>query len=383
MKDQFGREIDYMRISVTDRCSLRCIYCMPDGIRRKVSHTDILRSEEIEAVACAASRLGIRHLKVTGGEPLVRKGCAELVGELKKIPGISTVTLTTNGLLLEENLEALKKCGCDGINISLDTTDPDKFRRITGISEMGREGRKAGRMPSAETVVRAIRLSAESGIRTKVNVVTMPDTDPEEMIRLAEELPVDVRFIEMMPIGYGKLFPDSDNRAILGKLLESHPDMKPESPEAEALLYNEDPGNPEGRSRQKADRKDTEGGESRFSFSGRDSSENITHGPGPAVYFRIPGFSGSIGFISAIHGKFCASCNRVRLTSAGFLKTCLSYGDGVDLREILRDQGLDMSGREAALTAAMRAAILGKPRAHCFETPEKITEGHEMSQIGG
>lgn len=367
-----------MRISVTDRCSLRCIYCMPDGVSRKMSHSDILRSEEIGAAAEAASLLGIRHLKVTGGEPLVRKGCAELVGMLKKIPGIGTVTLTTNGLLLEENLEALKESGCDGINISLDTTDPERFRRIAGICGMQRTDGREDRLPSVDTVIRAIRMSAESGIRTKVNVVTMPDTDPEKMIRFAEELPVDVRFIEMMPIGYGKLFPDSDNRRILEKLKGSHPDMKPESPGAEAFLEETDE-----TASGKTEQQEAESGESRFSFSERDSHKKITHGPGPAVYFRIPGFLGSIGFISAVHGKFCASCNRVRLKSSGFLKTCLSYDDGTDLRKILRDPGLDEAGRKAALTSAMREAILRKPRAHCFETPEKITEVHEMSQIGG
>ena len=402
MKDCFGREIDYLRISITDRCNLRCRYCMPDGMSGKLCHEDILRYEEFLRIVRAASRLGIRHLKVTGGEPLVRRGCPAFIGALKAVEGIQTVTLTTNGLLLRENLDALVQAGVDGINVSLDTTDPQQYRLITGAG-------------GAEEASAALLEAAKRGIRVKVNAVTMPGTDVLSLISFAREHPVDVRFIEMMPIGYGRLFPDSDNRRLIARLAEAFPDLEPESEAALELLW-------EAVGREKA-----------FSFAERHSLERITkkHGEGPAVYFHIPGYQGSIGFISAVHGKFCSSCNRIRLTSTGFLKTCLCYDQGADLRAVLRDEGLDSrpgaasdSGRRVKQTAGcaeraagctewtagctdrtsgcaeqtagcagpdrdlqleevMRAAILKKPAAHCFETPDQMTEHHEMSQIGG
>ena len=398
MKDCFGREIDYLRISITDRCNLRCRYCMPDGMSGKLCHEDVLRYEEFLRIVRAASRLGIRHLKVTGGEPLVRRGCPAFIGALKAVEGIQTVTLTTNGLLLRENLDALVQAGVDGINVSLDTTDPQQYRLITGDSGAG----------GAEEASAALLEAAKRGIRVKVNAVTMPGTDVLSLISFAREHPVDVRFIEMMPIGYGRLFPDSDNRRLIARLAEAFPDLEPESEAAMELLW-------EAAGREKA-----------FSFAERHSLERITkkHGEGPAVYFHIPGYQGSIGFISAVHGKFCSSCNRIRLTSTGFLKTCLCYDQGADLRAVLRDAGPDSrpgaasdSGRRVKQTAGcaertagctdrtagcaeqtadcvepdrdlqleevMRAAILKKPAAHCFETPDQMTEHHEMSQIGG
>ena len=217
MKDCFGREIDYLRISITDRCNLRCRYCMPDGMSGKLCHEDVLRYEEFLRIVRAASRLGIRHLKVTGGEPLVRRGCPAFIGALKAVEGIQTVTLTTNGLLLRENLDALVQAGVDGINVSLDTTDPQQYRLITGDSGAG----------GAEEASAALLEAAKRGIRVKVNAVTMPGTDVLSLISFAREHPVDVRFIEMMPIGYGRLFPDSDNRRLIARLAEAFPDLEP------------------------------------------------------------------------------------------------------------------------------------------------------------
>ena len=269
MKDCFGREIDYLRISITDRCNLRCRYCMPDGMSGKLCHEDVLRYEEFLRIVRAASRLGIRHLKVTGGEPLVRRGCPAFIGALKAVEGIQTVTLTTNGLLLRENLDALVQAGVDGINVSLDTTDPQQYRLITGDSGAG----------GAEEASAALLEAAKRGIRVKVNAVTMPGTDVLSLISFAREHPVDVRFIEMMPIGYGRLFPDSDNRRLIARLAEAFPDLEPESEAAMELLW-------EAAGREKA-----------FSFAERHSLERITkkHGEGPAVYFHIPGYQGSIG----------------------------------------------------------------------------------------
>ena len=323
MKDGYGREINYIRISLTDRCNLRCVYCMPDGVQL-LPREEILRESEILRIAQAAAALGIRHVKVTGGEPLVRRCCRNVIRSLKQIPGIETVTLTTNGILLQERLADLKESGVDGINISLDTTDPDLYRDLTGGGDVA-------------IVTDAIRSCADSGIRTKINAVAM-SLENEPLLEFARDLPVDVRFIEIMPIGYGKQFKPVDNRRILQAIREKHPDMVP---------------------------------------------EETAHGYGPAVYYRIPGYRGAVGFISAIHGKFCGTCNRVRLTSMGYLKTCLCYEDGTDLRRILRDAALSEEEKDRILQEAMREAILKKPEAHCFDEPQSITENHLMASIGG
>lgn len=330
MNDSYGRTIDYMRISITDRCNLRCKYCMPYGVE-SVSHKDILTYDEIYKIVLAGAGLGIKHLKVTGGEPLVRRGCCELIRKLKTVPGIEHVTLTTNGILLEEYLEELIRSGIDGINISLDTTDREAYRQITG-------------QDSLEAVLRVVKKAAYASVPVKINAVSL---DWEEMGRLnkaenwktlvllAQQYPVDVRFIEMMPIGCGKMFKTVNHKQLLEEMMQAFPGME------------------------------------------REKDKEKRHGFGPAVYYRIPGFSGSIGLISAIHGKFCESCNRVRLTAQGMLKTCLCFEDGADLRAVLREDG------EKNLEEVMKTAIMKKPAAHCFEKPEKITEMHPMAAIGG
>ena len=323
MKDSYGREINYIRISLTDRCNLRCIYCMPEGVEL-VPREEILREQEILEIAGAAARVGISHVKLTGGEPLVRRCCRRLIREMKQVPGIETVTLTTNGVLLKEHLESLKESGIDGINVSLDTADPDLYRKITGGGDVS-------------VVTDAIRASVDAGIRTKINAVALSEEN-ETLLEFASDYPVDVRFIEIMPIGYGTRFPQTDNRKILETIRKNHPDIE------------------------------------------KDPSK---HGFGPAVYYQIPGFRGAVGFISAIHGKFCGSCNRVRLTSMGYLKTCLCYEDGTDLRKIVRDENLTQQEKEERLAEAIREAILRKPEAHCFDDPVDITEKHLMASIGG
>lgn len=326
MIDGKGRNIDYMRISITDRCNLRCRYCMPDGIKQ-VSMSEILTYEEIEQICRITAALGIRKIKITGGEPLVRKGCADLIGNLKKIPGIDQVTLTTNGVLLEEHLPELKKAGLDGINISLDTLNPEIYKNITGTDACGK-------------VLRAINASVESKILTKVNVVLQgmrseADEYTEEwkdLTGLARKRPLDVRFIELMPIGNGKERCGVSNVELLRQMRQFYPDMK------------------------------------------RDTKK---HGNGPAVYYQIPGFIGGIGFISAMHGKFCKDCNRIRLTSTGNIKPCLCYGDVYPVRDLLRTGNYELAEMQ------IKEAIEKKPEAHCFEEPDEITELHQMAQIGG
>ena len=326
MKDQYGRKIDYMRVSLTDRCNLRCRYCMPEDIEL-VPMKQILTLEQIEQICRTAAAAGIRKLKLTGGEPLVRLGCTELAARLKKIPGIQQVTMTTNGVLLKQYLPGLLEAGIDGINISLDTLSKEKFQQITGRDELGR-------------VLDSIDAVLKTGIRLKINVVLQRDINSEEwrqLADLAKDMPLDVRFIEMMPVGYGKYFEPVYNDELLKMLKEVYPGME---------------------------------------------KDDCIHGNGPAVYYRIAGFAGSIGMISAIHGKFCSSCNRIRLTSQGRLKPCLCYGETVDLKGIL-DSDLQEEQKEQALLEKFREGVWGKPLKHCFEEKNRITEELQMVSIGG
>ena len=324
MKDRFGREIDYLRISITDRCNLRCVYCMPENGVVQISHEEILTYDEIIRISRCMTGLGIRKIKLTGGEPLARKGCPELIRMLKEIPGIEKIAMTTNGTLVRTILPELVEAGLDEINISLDTLDAGMFATITGQDLL-------------PEVLLAIDAALAAGLKVKVNAVSMPDTDWKRLITLAKDKPVDVRFIELMPIGEGRHSEGRSNEDLLEEIRSEFPQLQ---------------------------------------------ADDSVHGAGPAVYYKIPGYQGSIGLISAMHGKFCSSCNRVRLTSTGFLKTCLCYEDGTDLREILRGDHTE-ENRSGELLDAMARTIYGKPAEHCFEQPDQITEAHGMSAIGG
>ena len=312
-----------MRISVTDRCNLRCRYCMPEPIDA-LGHGEILRYEEILRICRAAIELGITKFKVTGGEPLVRAGCTEFIAELKKQPGTEQVTLTTNGLLLEKNLDALTAAGLDGVNISLDTTDNARFQRITGYTGDG-----------ADTLLRVLKECCAKGLKTKINAVMLEETeaDAPALAAIASILPVDVRFIELMPIGFGTAMKRVSPEETLAALKERWHDLAP---------------------------------------------TNERRGNGPAHYYKSAALLGRIGFIDAVSHKFCAECNRVRLTSTGQLKPCLCYADSADLRALIRGGCTDEELKEA-----LRLAVYAKPRAHCFDTNAIITEKHAMSQIGG
>lgn len=321
VKDLYGRSIDYMRISITDRCNLRCKYCMPKDIQ-KVPMNEILTYEEIETVCLEAVKLGIRKFKITGGEPLVRRDAPSLVQKIKEIPGVEQVTLTTNGILLEEHLDALLLAGLDAVNVSLDTLDEKRYEEITGF-----EGLRA--------VLSAIDAAVDLGLPVKVNVVLQPGINDEEwnrLLQLSKDRKLDVRFIEMMPIGAGKQYQTVSNEALLASVQERYP--------------------------------------------GVEKDERI-HGNGPAVYYRIPGFLGSIGLISAIHGVFCGHCNRIRMTATGELKPCLCYQDSISVRKALRE------GNREDVRNLIAEAIHRKPKMHCFEQLQQITENKKMVQIGG
>ena len=323
MLDQYGRNITYLRISITDRCNLRCKYCMPDGVT-DVGMENILTFEEIWEIVKTGVSLGITHIRITGGEPLVRKGCADLILGIRKIPGVETITMTTNGVLLGNYAKQLKEAGVDGVNISLDTLDPEEFCQITGKREF-------------PAVLAGIRAAKDAGLPVKLNAVNRKELDPVPLVRYAQNENLPLRFIEMMPVGYGKQYVGRSNEE-LREMLEKTFGT------AEKLV---------------------------------DSEELSRMGSGPAVYYRFSDLKVPVGFISAIHGKFCDTCNRVRLTAEGYLKLCLCYDQGVDLRHVLREE------EKENLRTVMEEAIFRKPAAHCFERPSEMTETHEMVKIGG
>ena len=323
MFDAYGRNIHYLRLSVTDLCNLRCRYCMPDGVP-KLAHEDILTYEEFLRLAALFAQCGIDTVRITGGEPLVRRGVEQLTAGLKAIPGIRRVALTTNGVLLAQKLPALLAAGLDSVNISLDTLHPETFRRITGKDELA-------------AVQNGIRAALASGIPVKLNCVPQPGVNEGELESLAafaQEHPLQVRFIEMMPIGAGRGRRGYSEAEILQLLTLRFGALEP----FDAPL-----------------------------------------GSGPAHYYTAPGFVGRIGFISALSHQFCAACNRVRLTSDGFLKTCLQYQVGTDLKALLRGGAPDGQIRQA-----IAQAILEKPISHHFSQPARRgDERRWMSGIGG
>ena len=321
MKDLYKRDINYMRISITDRCNLRCRYCMPES-HSWIPHNAILRYEEILRICRSAIAIGISNFKITGGEPLVRKGAIDFISRLKKEPGVKSVTLTTNGILLEEMLPALKTIGIDGVNISLDAIDKSKYKEITGTDH-------------AEKVLSAIERCAALGLRTKVNSVLLYNNTDQiiSLAALSRDLPVDMRFIELMPIGNGQDLGGPDCNKIIPQLTDVYPDLH---------FVDEKRGN------------------------------------GPAAYYKSSQLKGRIGFIAANSHQFCDQCNRIRLTSTGLLKTCLCYDSAVNLGTMLRN-GLS----DTDLQKILSEEVLKKPSAHCFSSIEQITEHKEMSRIGG
>ena len=319
MIDQFGREINYARISVTDRCNLRCRYCMPECGVQKISHAQILTLEEVLRVAEVFARLGIRKIRLTGGEPLLRRNLSLLIRELKNLSGIEQVTLTTNGVLLKNFAQELIAAGLDGVNLSLDTLNENIFSSLTRrkVFAQVREG--------FQTLLGKIPL--------KINCVPLRGVNDGEILTiaaLAKDNPVKVRFIELMPIGCAF---ESGLRGI---------------PTAEIFSTLEN----------------------NFGELVPINAKNSLQGP--AQYFKPKNFVGQIGFIDALEHKFCASCNRIRLTAAGFLKTCLSFDAGLDVKTLLR-------AGDAELAEKIRATIYQKPAEHFFDGVTKF----QMYQIGG
>ncbi len=316
MKDTLGREITYLRISLTDLCNLRCAYCMPPEGAKKLEHRDILSFEEIEEIARAAVSLGVRKIRLTGGEPLVRRGMVDLCRRLRDIPALDELALTTNGLLLPEMAADLKAAGVDRVNISLDTLDPDKYRRIT-------------RGGSLERALAGIQAAKDAGFAPlKLNCVLIGGFNDDEIADLAEltvEEPVEVRFIEFMPIGGTDGF----------------------GPEAylpcEAVLERLPQLVPAGDG-------------------------------GVAERYRLPGAAGTVGLIRPLSHSFCGRCDRLRLTADGQLKPCLHS------REELPVRGLH--GED--LLRQLERAVRHKPACHGeLSASSRSRSVRDMNQIGG
>lgn len=318
MLDSFGRRINYLRVSLTDRCNLRCKYCMPEkGIQDKLSHDDLLTLEELYLLIEKFVDLGIDKIRFTGGEPLVRKGIVNLIKEINSLEKVRELTLTTNGLLLKGMAQSLKDAGINRVNISLDTLNPDKYHEITRGGDLSL---------ALDGIEEAIKVGLTP---IKINTVLIGGFNEDEISNLVDltKKGIDVRFIELMPIGEAMDFSEGkfvSNRKVLD------------------VIRNLVPVETEDRS-------------------------------SPAVYYRLPDVKGKVGIINPISCKFCNNCNRIRLTSTGKLKTCLHSNREIDLKAAIRNN--------EDIREVIKEGILSKEESHHLEDREYIYRN--MNQIGG
>lgn len=323
IEDKYKRKIDYLRISVTDRCNLRCVYCMPEeGIVAKPSG-EILTFEEIIRFAKIAVGMGINKIRLTGGEPLVRKGITKLIASISKIPNIQELSLTTNGMFLAQYAKELKESGIKRINISLDTLKEDKFKAIT------RNGR-------LRDVLEGISEAKKRGFFIKLNVVALRGINTDEIddfVRFGREHNIIVRFIEFMPTGEN-YFWKSERFISINEIIENLRSL--------------------------------------YSFSPAEDIE----GNGPACYYRFSENGSVVGFISALSCKFCHKCNRLRFTSDGFLLSCLAFDFGVSIKDALRNN-YDAD----KIISLIKEAVYLKPKEHIML--EGNLSGCGMSEVGG
>jgi len=329
LTDSFGRAISYLRLSITDRCNLRCLYCMPSEGVGKIAHADVMRFEELLRVCRIFAGMGISAVRVTGGEPLARKGAADFVGRLKAIAGIKRVTMTSNGSLLGERLPALVAAGLDAVNVSLDTLDEERFRRLT---------RGGGGDVLPGSILSAVDRALDLGLEAKINCVPILGFNEEDiapLAALARTRKIAVRFIELMPLGAAAAMQPLPISAVAGIIEKAFGPLTP-SP--------------------------------------------MSPGSGPAVYHALPGFAGHIGIIGALSRGFCENCNRLRLTASGVLKPCLSSDLGIDLRRLVRDNASDKK-----IESAVAELVGKKPAGHSFGAAGEKREHRqkEMFRIGG
>ena len=312
MRDRCARNITYLRLSVTDLCSLRCRYCMPEEGILKRDHGDICSVEELVEIAQAAVVCGVRKVRLTGGEPLVRRGTLDICRGIAAIPEVEELCLTTNGLALPQLAAPLRAAGVSRLNISLDTLRPDRYAYITRVGRL-------------EEAFRGLKAAAEAGFTgTKLNVVLMKGFNDDEIpdfLELSCRYPVEVRFIELMPIGEGRNAQFLPAEAVL----ESNPCLRP------------------------------------------------LEGSGVARRYRSPGGRGTVGLIEPMSHRFCAACDRIRVTADGKLKPCLHSNQEIPLRGL----------HGAALRQALQAGIAAKPERHHMNETGRSEAGRNMHQIGG
>jgi cyclic pyranopterin phosphate synthase len=321
--DHCGRKIDYLRLSVTDRCNMRCCYCMPETGVAKIMHAEILSYEQLYQLAQATVALGIEKIRVTGGEPLVRKGIIAFLARLSGIPGLKQLVLTTNGQLLPEMAPALLRAGVQRLNISLDSLHPEVFARVTRCGDL-------------ERVLAGIAAAEKIGMPLKLNMVVMRGINDNELLDFAAltlQRRHSVRFIEYMPVIQGEnwqslVVPGAE---ILARIAE------------------------------------------RYSFT------PVVKGAlsGPAREYKIDGALGTLGIITALSGHFCADCNRIRITAAGRVKTCLFADDEVDLRPLLA------TADAAVIQTALRRLVGEKQETHGLNVYEAGHKAFTMAQVGG
>ncbi|MCD6584402.1 MAG: GTP 3',8-cyclase MoaA [Desulfobacteraceae bacterium] len=322
--DPYKRHLNYLRISITDRCNLRCVYCNPRLSNQKLHHKEVLRYEELLRIARIGVSLGINKIRITGGEPLVRKGCCDFLEHLAAIDGLKDISLTTNGVLLKKHIDRIASAGIKRLNISLDTLNPKKFQQITG-HDLFKE------------VWEGIELAFQKGFDPiKLNVVVINGVNDDELTQLAElsfKYPFHIRFIELMPIGKTSM-------------LDAKPLLVPEIKKRIQLLGNLIPVQ-------------------------KDKND------GPAMRFKFKDAMGEIGFISPVSNHFCKTCNRLRLTADGHILTCLLSDICEDIKAPLRLGLLDKDLKTVFLKAVAR-----KP----FQHPENLTplaQPEQMVSIGG
>lgn len=316
MTDGYGRKIDYMRISLTDNCNLRCSYCMPEG---KISDIHYLPVETVLKCVESAVCLGITNFRLTGGEPLIYPDIEKLITKMRNVSGVNFIGITTNGVFLSEKADVLKMAGTDSINVSLDTVDSDEFRKITGRNCL-------------KNVIDGIDAALDSRIKLKINTVLRSEVDVLKITEFANDKNIDIRFIELMPVGIGEKNDIIPRKAVIEKLEKKY-------------------GKVCGVSKM--------------------HDEN-----GPAEYYAFRKLGVRVGLIQAVHGKFCDRCNRIRITSDAGLKPCLADSRIIDLKEAL-DIGKD------ELTKIMKKAIYEKPKSHHFEDILCEKETKTMNMIGG
>lgn len=317
MIDSYNRKINYMRLSVTDRCNLRCKYCMPeDGVFKK-AHRDILRHEEMLDIVKAGAALGIQKVRLTGGEPLIRKGIVSLIEAIHKVNGIQEVTMTTNGILLDGMLERLHQAGLKRINLSLDTLDADRYEAITRGGDLAK-------------IIEVIPKILALGMKLKMNVVLIGGFNEDEILDFVHltHKGIDVRFIELMPIGEASKW--SKYKYVSNQEVLRVAPLEPAQ---------------------------------RFDVHS------------PAKYYRLAGADGMVGLINPISCSFCDNCNRIRVTSDGKIKPCLHTDDEIDLMAALRNN--------EPIIGLMQEAIENKPKEHQLKDESFKPISRDMNTIGG